>query len=404
MTAAQTENALTTSERPATHDDDCEWAIQQMEVRTAWERLNSRGLPRPGENITVVQLDTGVIPLKSLIQTNQQSSGISGIQFPSDKFTQAVLNFVQPQSEPWDNDPKAPSFGHGTSMASLMVGWMDNTGINGLHFRGVAPWMRLIPVKVTDSVLMVGHMPTGGTADLKNLAAGIRLATQLGADIISISLGAVFDTDNLLKKAVNDALDSGAILIAAAGQTFPVNLIPLPARLAGVVAVSASSKDKKPWNEGFTGKHIAWAAPGDGICHIRAKLLNAPSSRRQLTHPIIDVAGRRGEALSFTESLFTSSGTSYSTAYTAAAAALWLQYHSPEKLSRLYGRKNISAVFSAVARTHGMDTPTGWETRQHGAGILNIRKLIDAPLPCPPAASVDFCDVNTSQFLSFTPR
>lgn len=402
--AAQTENALTNSERPSTFDDDCDWAIQHMEVRTAWEKMHTRGLQRPGENVTVVQLDTGVIPLKSILQTNQLSSGTSGIQFPSDKFTQAVLNFVQPQSEPWDNDPKAPSFGHGTSTASLMVGWMDNTGINGLQFRGIAPWMRLIPVKVTDSVLMVGHMPTGGTADIKNLAAGIRLATQIGADVISVSLGAVFDTDHLLQKAVSEALDSGAILIAAAGQTFPVNLIPLPARLDGVIAVSASSRDKKPWNEGFKGKHIAWAAPGDGICHIRARLLNTSWSRRQLTHPVIDVAGRRGESLSFTESLFTSSGTSYSTAYTAAAAALWLQYHSPEKLRRLYGRKNISAVFSAVARAHAMDTPLGWETKQHGAGILNIRKLIDAPLPCTPTGGVDFCDVKTSDFLSFTPR
>jgi subtilisin family serine protease len=250
---------------------------------------------------------------------------------------------------------------------------------------------------------MVGNMPTGGSADLKNLASGIQLASQLRAEIISISLGALFDNDGLIKTAVHEALNAGAIIVAAAGQTFPVNMIPLPARLSGVIAVTASAKDKKPWRDAFVGRHIAWSAPGAGICHIKANPLNNSADPTSLGNPIVALTGRRGENLRFSESLVSSSGTSYSTAYTAAAAALWLQFHSSSKLRNLYGARNISALFAAVAKRHAMERPADWQSEKHGQGILNIRKLIEAPLPCNDDDSRETCDVKLRPFLSFTP-
>jgi thermitase len=381
MTLLQTENALSGNERPATSKDDCSWPMEQMSVRKTWKRLQDRGFSKPGENITVAHLDTGIIPLLPLLQTHQFSAGRLGLQLPDGSLSHADFNFVQPQSDPWDNDPKSPSFGHGTSTASLILGWKDNANSDGLNFRGVAPWIRLLPIKVTDSVLMVGRMSTGGTADIRNLAAGIEMAARMGADIISISLGALFDSERILQNAVRQAVDEGIIVIAAAGQTFPVNLIPLPARLPGVIAVSASSKEKKPWKEGFTGKDIAWAAPGEDICHIKAKQVGSSSATGNSADKVVNLFGRNGEQLSFTDVLVCASGTSYSTAYTAAAAALWLQYHSREKLHERYGRKNISSLFKTIAMQYAMDVPPDWDQNKHGAGILNIQRLIEAPLP-----------------------
>lgn len=396
------ENSFQNSENPVRSSQECAWIFEQMEVFEAWKALAQRGLHRPGETITVAQLDTGVVPLNPLMATNQSTNGILGLQLVNAKQNSINVNFVQPNASPWDNDPKAMSFGHGTSTASLMIGWSNETGISGYNFRGVAPWLKLMPIKVTDSVVMVGNMSTGGVADLKNLAQGIQLATQLGADIISISLGAIFDNENLIRTAVNNALDAGIIVVAAAGQTFPVNMIPLPARLPGVIAVSASSRDKKPWDEAFIGAHIAWSAPGDGICHIKAKRLpeNAASA---MNAAIIKMISREGEPLSFTDALVSSSGTSYSTAYTAAAAALWLQYHSPSELRRIYGQKNISSLFATLAKRYAMETPANWKTQKHGQGILNIRRLIEAPLPCEETDSRATCEVKMTRFLNFPP-
>lgn len=397
------ENSFTGLELPVAKSEDCDWVFDQLEVTQAWDLLRRKGFTRPGENVTMAHLDTGVIPLQSLLYTYKASNGESGLQLSGGGSASLQLNLVQNQKLAWDNDPKALSFGHGTSTASLMIGWSSQGEISPSGFRGLAPWLRFIPIKVTDSVLMVGNMSTGGSADLKNLAAGIRLAAQLRAEIISISLGALFDNEGLIKTAVREALDGGAIIVAAAGQTFPVNMIPLPARLSGVIAVTASAKDKTPWRDAFVGRHIAWSAPGAGICHIKANPVNNSADPIALGNPIIALTGRRGENLRFSESLVSSSGTSYSTAYTAAAAALWLQFHSSSKLRALYGARNISALFAAVAKRHAMERPADWKSEKHGQGILNIRKLIEAPLPCSSEDTRETCEVKLSRFLSFTP-
>lgn len=397
------ENSFAGLELPVVRAEECAWVFEQLEVTQAWELLEKKGFTRPGENITMAHLDTGVIPLQSLFYTYRASNGESGLQLTGGGQSPLQLNLVQSQKLAWDNDPKALSFGHGTSTASLMIGWSGHGETSQFSFRGLAPWLRFIPIKVTDSVLMVGNMPTGGSADLKNLAAGIKLASQLRAEIISISLGALFDNEGLINRAVREALDEGAIIVAAAGQTFPVNMIPLPARLSGVIAVSASAKDRTPWKDAFVGRHIAWSAPGAGICHIKANRLGNSAPPAALPNPIVALTGRRGENLRFSESLVSSSGTSYSTAYTAAAAALWLQFHTSAKLRALYGARNISTLFAAVAKRHAMERPADWQSEKHGQGILNIRKLIEAPLPCSDDDTREACEVKLRRFLSFTP-
>ncbi|NBW81029.1 hypothetical protein EBR21_04675, partial [bacterium] len=389
--------------KPVQTADECLWAMEQMRVSETWNALARKGNDKPGLGITVAHLDTGVIPLRSLLFTNKISEGTLGLQFTADKTSPSGFNFVQPDFSPLDNDPKAPSFGHGTSTASLLVGWMNPDTNQSFEFRGLAPWLKLIPIKVTDSVVMVGNMSTGGSADLKNLAKGIDLATRLNVNVISISLGAMFDPEKLLEKSVQNALENGTIIVAAGGQTFPVGLVPLPARIPGVIAVSASTRDNKPWSEAFVGKHIDWSAPGAGVCHIQAGRISQTPILPFNLDSIVRIEGRHGETLKFTDSLISSSGTSFSTAYTAAAAALWLQFHSPAALADRYGRKNISKLFEATAKRYAMETPPGWQPQKHGLGILNIHKLISAPLPCENGDNKESCEVKTANFLNSSP-
>lgn len=396
-------NANQNSAKQVQSADDCRWPMLQMQVPEAWNVLAQSGKSKPGFGITIAHLDTGIIPLNSILFTNKVSAGSLGVQLPSMSSQVPGFNFVQPELSPLDNDPKALSFGHGTSTASLFVGWLSASENQPFEFRGLAPWIKLFPIKVTDSVVMVGNMSTRGTADLRNLAKGIELATKLKAHVISISLGAMFDAEGLIQKSVENAIENGAIVVAAGGQTFPVGLIPLPARLPSVVAVSASTREKMPWSEAFTGRHIDWSVPGADICHVRAGLVSGLPEFPIDIDSIVRISGRRGDELKFTDGLIISSGTSFSTAFTAAAAALWLQFHSPEELANRYGRKNISKLFEVTSKKFAMETPPGWQSEKHGRGILNIHKLITAPLPCGETDNKETCKVKTEHFLNFAP-
>ncbi len=385
--------------------EDCHWAWEQLEIEQAQEIIYAAKKELPGDGISIAHIDTGIIPFLALQRNSDSGLYLAGLLWgPKINSFMGIMNFVQPHLPAIDNNPKAANFGHGTETASLIVGSLPETNVPGWGFKGVAPWARLLPIKVTDSVVMVGNISTGGTADLRNLAEGIRLATKLGAQVMTISLGAVFDQKNFIKTAVNEALEQGIIVVAAAGQTLPIDFVPLPANLPGVISVTASTRPLGHWQEAFSGKNISWAAPGEDVCHfgIDRNARNPP--RLSQLQQVSQILSRDGAEMTLQGIVRRSSGTSYSTAFSAGAAALWLQHHNSSALAKLYGKKNISKLFMAVAREMAMETPPGWNTDKHGAGIINIRKLLEAPLPCRSVDTSENCAVKLSAFLSSASR
>ncbi len=384
--------------------DECEWAWSDLEIAPAHQMLFESGHPRPGEGIRIAHIDTGVIPFPLLKRQQDSSKKSAGLNYSTSlPSNNSILNFVQPHLPPLDNNEKGLNFGHGTETASLVVGSLAETNVDGWSFRGVAPWADLYPIKVTDSVVMVGNISTGGTADLTNLASGIERAAALGVHVITVSLGAIFDKQHAIQKAIDNVLKAGSIVIAAGGQTLPLDVIPLPAKLPGVVAVTASTREKLHWKQAFSGKNIAWAAPGENVCHFGFKEKHGVAPQTPNTQSF-HLKTRSGDNMALVGLIRMSSGTSYSTAFTAGAAALWLQHHGPTLLAARYGQKNISRIFLAVAKTFAMDVPSGWDTQRHGSGILNVRKLLQAPLPCLPTDSDDHCSVKLSRFLTTASR
>lgn len=380
-------------------DENCRWPFEQLEVTNAQSMIYFEKRMLPGEGIRIAHIDTGIVPLPDFFNSEQ---GLFGLHLPRTKDGQDTFNYVEPHLLPIDNNLKALNFGHGTETASLLVGRAQWPSAPHNNFQGVVPWAQLIPIKVTDSVVMVGHVSTHGTADAKNLALGIHKAVKLKAAVLSISLGAIFDRDASIKTAVESALAEGAIVVAAAGQTLPINFLPLPAILPDVVSVTASTESRRAWSEAFSSRKVSWAAPGVLVCHLGVRLPSdsagvGPISRTKLTT-------REGAVVEIEGVVKRSSGTSYSAAYTSAAAALWLQYHGHTSLKLLYGSRNISRLFMAVAQNFAMEAPSEWNHHRHGAGIINIRKLLEAPLPCSFSDSQDSCAVKLEEFLKSTAR
>jgi hypothetical protein len=101
----------------------------------------------------------------------------------------------------WDRDLA----GHGTAMASL-VGARAPAGGSGLE--GVAPEAELIGVRVSDAQ---------GIATLADVAAGIVVAVDRGAQVILLSMGARLPAP-ALDEAVSYAEQRGVLVVAAAGN------------------------------------------------------------------------------------------------------------------------------------------------------------------------------------------
>ncbi len=117
----------------------------------------------------------------------------------------------------------------------------------------MAPNVKIMPVNVFE----------GEGATSYDVAYGIVYATDQGANVINLSLGAYAAT-NYEAAAVQYAASKGAVLVAAAGNDdtyFPV----YPAAFDPVIAVSAT--DSSDWITDFSnyGDYIDLAAPGVNI-------------------------------------------------------------------------------------------------------------------------------------------
>ncbi|NMH68005.1 S8 family serine peptidase [Bacillus sp. RO3] len=119
--------------------------------------------------------------------------------------------------------PIEDEYGHGTSIAGIIA-----AGDTGGEMSGIAQHVSLYNVKVLDQK---------GNGKIADLVRGINWCIEEKVDIIHISSGFQVD-DPALKKAVDDALSSGIIVIAAAGNT-PGGEADYPARYEGVWSITS---------------------------------------------------------------------------------------------------------------------------------------------------------------------
>lgn len=147
-----------------------------------------------------------------------------------------------------DDDP-ADDAGHGTSVAGIAA-----MAVNGVGSVGVCPACTILPVKVLDEE---------GKGTFSRVVHGILYATDRGARIINLSLGATTDSA-IMREAITYAHDRGVIIVASAGNQGSSTPY-YPAAYEHVLAVGATDAADAWWPKSNFGDWVDVTAPGVAI-------------------------------------------------------------------------------------------------------------------------------------------
>jgi subtilisin family serine protease len=199
-----------------------QWGLRAAGFPRAWDTT------RGSEKVVVAVLDTGV---------DGSHPDLAGALVPG-------FDFVNLDADASDDN------GHGTATAGVVAARGDNrTGLAGACWSCV-----VLPVKV---------LAADGTGNTATIAAGVVWATDRGAKVINLSLGAPGTTD-VLSEAVRYAVGRGVVLVAAAGNSGTA--IPFyPAAEPSVLAVAATNENDRLYTWSNHGAWVQVAAPGCNV-------------------------------------------------------------------------------------------------------------------------------------------
>ena len=213
-------------------------ALPNDELLSEQWALSSAGLPVAWSVETGSDADVVVAVIDSGFDTNHPD--LRGRFLPGIDFCAEARNGTCAVSS--DTDPGHGNRGntHGTHVAGILgASANNNRGIAGAAY---GAGVKLLPVKIFSDA--------GTGATVTTFVNGIRWAAGLEvevngetlknpnpADIISMSLGAFFDS-RAVQEAIDEARAAGAISLAAAGNN-GINQIMSPAAAEGVIAVGS---------------------------------------------------------------------------------------------------------------------------------------------------------------------
>ncbi len=137
--------------------------------------------------------------------------------------------------------------GHGTAVAALAAG-------ESADAPGVAPAASILSIRVTD---------TEGLGDTFTVAQAIVAATDAGARVLNLSLGAYQDHPTL-SRAVGYALERGAVVVASAGND-QAGVLTWPAADPRVISVGSIDALEQQVTFSNSGETLSVTAPGYGV-------------------------------------------------------------------------------------------------------------------------------------------
>lgn len=291
-----------------TLSETIDWSLELYGVPEQWQRSQGAG-------VRVAVLDTGIDA-----EHPDLSEAIA-----------ETRDFTASRSGSLDMN------GHGTHCAGTIAARQNAVGVVG-----VAPQCSLLAGKV---------LGDSGVGDGAAVAAGIDWAREQGADVISMSLGSP-QADERIALAIERAVEQGAFVIAAAGNSGRPDDVNFPARWKGrprrerdTIAVAAVDREGKVARFSSRGPEVDIAAPGVDITS---------------TYP------RGGYAKL--------SGTSMATPFVAGVVALTIAVHrqtdSPQ--TPLSTMAELREHLSRTARDAG---DLGIDTK-YGAGLIDPASML----------------------------
>ncbi len=176
-----------------------------------------------GENVVVAVIDNGVDLTHPLLINS---------------FTGNGYDFVDGDGDP--SEEEGNLLGHGTFICGVI--------------RRIAPECKFLPIRAFDA---------NGFGNSFTLAYAIQYAIDQSVDAINMSFGN-YASNPVIQEAVDDAVNAGICLIAAAGNA-GTNIPSYPAAYPGVIAVSAL--DSMEYRAAFSnyGDYVDVCAPGVNI-------------------------------------------------------------------------------------------------------------------------------------------
>jgi len=309
------------------------WSLREMNAPAAWALEPGAEGARFGEGVRVCHVDTG---------------WTEHVDIDTDRIDRdRQLDLVDGDTDARDPLDYRGNPGHGMATGSVLfsAGGVDAAGraTPPGYVTGVAPRATIVPIRAIRSVVQFFD---------SNVAAAVRYATDVGCDVVSMSLGgrAFFG----LEKAIEDAVARDVIVVAAAGNC--VGVVVAPALYDHALAIAATNAEHRPWRGSSRGSKVAVAAPGEDVYVARC---DRPC----------------GSATSTAEP---GDGTSFATAEVAGAAALWIAFHGRGALTAAQQGATRQALFAAVLRA-ASDPPEEWPP-SYGAGIVKLDVLLRQPL------------------------
>lgn len=267
------------------------------------------------------------------------------------------LDVINGQNEPYDDE------GHGTAMAGIIV------AKNGLS--GNAQGVDLLVAKAIDS---------NGEGTDTGIAEAVDWCADNQADIISLSLGGEGGisfggiTTDQLESAVQDALDQGIFVVAAAGNDGQDDDgdVSSPGSVEDVICVGGATRLGNVWRG---------SSQGDNDGRLWPPMLprSDPDMKPEILAPGAEVpilfAGGAGDGAWWGWA----SGTSAATAWVSGGLAIILEAHPELQREGTSGGPNaIEFIKTQLSENSQMDDGQSEHDNKFGYGIFRIDLMLEA--------------------------
>jgi thermitase len=309
-------------------EQDPEWSLKMIEAQAAWT-LSPDGQSQ-GQGVLVGHPDSGYIAHSEL---------------DDDRIRHDLERDIYGKDDVAEN-PQDRGGNHGLSTGSVIMSG-ERKRSPEQYVIGVAPKAEIVPLRITEKGAPVFFSRSGP----RTVRDAVHYAIDSGCHVISMSMGG--PGERTLHKALKRAVAANILVVAAAGNI--VRLVIWPARYPETVAVAACTARRERWFHSSRGKKVDVTAPGHNVWRAFIQPDGTPGARP-------------------------SSGTSYATAVTAGLAALWLSHHGRDQLLSRYDGISLNDVFRQVLKDSCDEPPSG-HNGNFGRGIVNARRLLEAPLP-----------------------